>query len=424
VRPSGKDPGFELTYGLHPPLAAGEHNHYGGRLMGKKPAVTSFKVGMALCLALSLLLATGGKAVMAADTIKIGAITSLTGPFGFLGTSSKECLEIGVEQINAKGGVLGRQIEVLFEDDQSNPTNSVIAATKLIRDKKVVAVIAPSFTAGCMSVIPICEQEQVPMLSPAPANAPFSKWVFNILINDVIHGPGMLKFMAETLKAKKIAILTGDESGFLAGVQSLESQIGKYGVTVVAKEQYKLSDTNMVAQLTKIKAAQPDAILFYGIATGASVAAKNYVQLGMTQPVVCSWGVASKDFARLTGDTLLKGKPWIIFGTKFNFGDKLAPNDPYRKNFDPFVKAYEAKWKHEAASYGTNAWDALNVICLGIESAKSDNRAAVRDAIEKVKFLGLQGPFSVTTTDHYGMKVESVLPMVVKDGHYYPYEAK
>jgi branched-chain amino acid transport system substrate-binding protein len=234
----------------------------------------------------------------------------------------------------------------------------------------------------------------------------------------------MLKFMAETLKAKKVAILTGDESGFLAGVKAFEDQVGKYGVTVVAKEQYKLSDTNMVAQLTKIKAAQPDAILFYGIATGASVAAKNYIQLGMTQPVVCSWGVASKDFAKLTGDTLLKGKPWIIFGTKFNFGDKLAPTDPYRKNFDPFVKAYQAKWNHEAASYGTNAWDALNIIVMGIEAAKSEDRAAVRDAIEKVKFLGLQGPFSVTTTDHYGMKVESVIPMVVKDGHYYPYEAK
>ena len=358
----------------------------------------------------------------AAEPIKIGAITTLTGWAGFLGTSAKECLEVAVAQINAKGGVLGRPIEVLYEDDQSNPTNSVIAATKLIRDKKVVALIGPSFTAGCMSIIPICEQNKTPLLLPAPATANFNKWVFHVLIDDTRHGPGMLKFMAEALLAKKIAILTGDEAGFLSGVKALEEQAAQYGATIVDKELYKLSDMNMVPQLTKIKAAQPDAILFYGIATGASVAAKNYVQLGMTQPVVCSWGVASKDFARLTGGTLLVDKPWIIFGTKFNFGDKLPADDPYHTVYDPFVIDYMAKWGHEAASYGTNAQDALNIIVDAIGIAKSTERAAIRDAVEQVHYFGLQGPFACTATDHYGMKVESVIPQVIKNGEYYPYQ--
>ncbi len=376
------------------------------------------------CVA-SLLLVSMGRPVGAAEPIRIGAITTLTGWAGFLGTSAKEAIEIGVDQINGKGGVLGRQIEVLYEDDQSDPTKSLISATKLIRDKKVVALIGPGHTAGAIATVPICEQEQTPLLVPAPLNeASFNKWVFNILISDSHHGPGMLKFMAETLKAKKIAILTGDEVGFLTGVKALEAETGKYGVTIVAKEQYKTSDTNMMAQMTNIKAAKPDAVLFYGIAPPASIAAKHYVQLGMKMPVVCSWGVSSKDFAKLTGGTLLKGKPWIIFGTKFNFGDKLQPNDPYRKNFDPFVKAYQAKFGHECASYGTNSWDALYIIVEAMKMANSDDRAAIRDAIEKVKFLGLQGPFSVTATDHFGMRVENVIPQVVKNGEYYPYGTK
>ncbi len=104
----------------------------------------------------------------------------------------------------------------------------------------------------------------------------------------------MLDFMATTLKAKKIAILTGDEVGFMSGVKAIEDNIAQYGVTIVAKEQFKVNDTNMVPQLSKIKATNPDVILFYGIAPPASVAAKNYVQLGMKQPVVCSWGVAEQ----------------------------------------------------------------------------------------------------------------------------------
>ena len=334
--------------------------------------VRSFLVAMLFVLTVvSFLCVAADRPVQAAEPIRIGAITTLTGWAGFLGTSAKEALEIGVDQINAKGGVLGRQIEVLYEDDQSNPTNSLIAATKLIRDKKVVALIGPSFTAGCIAVVPICDQEQIPVLLPAPlADAPFNKWVFNVLISDSHHGPGMLKFMAETLKAKKIAILTGDEAGFLTGVKALEAQTGKYGVTIVAKEQYKLSDTNMMSQMTNIKAAKPDAVLFYGIAPPAAIVAKHYVQLGMNMPVVCSWGVSSKDFAKLTGGTLLKDKPWIIFGTKFNFGDKLPANDPFRKNFDPFVKAYQAKFGHECASYGTNSWDALNVIVGAIKDGE------------------------------------------------------
>jgi len=388
--------------------------------------VRSFLVAMLFVLTVvSFLCVAADRPVQAAEPIRIGAITTLTGWAGFLGTSAKEAIEIGVDQINAKGGVLGRQIEVLYEDDQSDPTKSLISATKLIRDKKVVALIGPGHTAGAIATVPICEQEQTPLLVPAPLNeASFNKWVFNILISDSHHGPGMLKFMAETLKAKKIAILTGDEVGFLTGVKALEAQTGKYGVTIVAKEQYKSSDTNMMAQMTNIKAAKPDALLFYGIAPPASIAAKHYVQLGMTMPVVCSWGVSSKDFAKLTAGTLLKDKPWIIFGTKFNFGDKLPPNDPYRKNFDPFVKAYQAKFGHECASYGTNSWDALYIIVEAMKMANSDDRAAIRDAIEKVKFLGLQGPFSVSATDHFGMRVENVVPQIVKNGEYYPYGTK
>ncbi len=234
-----------------------------------------------LCVFLAFALSLVGTASpsRAAEPVKIGAIASLTGWAGFLGTPIKESIEVAADEVNKQGGVLGRQVQVFYEDDQSNPTNSVVAATKLIRDKKVNFMIGPSFTAGCMSILPICEQEQVPVIFPTPATAGLNKWVFHVLIDDTRHGKGMLDFMATTLKAKKIAILTGDEVGFMAGVKAIEDNAAKYGASIVIKEQYKTQDMSMIPQLSKIKAANPDVLLFYGIAPPAAVAAKNYVQL-------------------------------------------------------------------------------------------------------------------------------------------------
>lgn len=381
------------------------------------------KVNVVLVLFVFLVFALCGigHTLQAAEPVKVGAIVSLTGWAGFLGTPIKESIEVAADEINGKGGVLGRQIQVFFEDDQSNPTNSVVAATKLIRDRKVGFLIGPSFTAGCMSILPICEEQQIPVMFPTPATAGLNKWVFHVLIDDTRHGKGMLDFMATTLKAKKIAILTGDEVGFMSGVKAIEDNIAQYGVTIVAKEQFKVNDTNMVPQLSKIKAANPDVILFYGIAPPASVAAKNYVQLGMKQPVVCSWGVASKDFAKLAG-TVLKDKPWIIFGLEFLYGDKLPASDPYRKIYDPFVKAIRDKFNKEAQTFGANAYDALWVIAEAIKLANTDDRAAVRDAMEKVRFTGLVGQFACSPTDHYGMSIKAVVPQVIRDGEFYPYK--
>ena len=165
-------------------------------------------------LILSLLLLPGWKPSQAVEPVKIGAVFTQTGWAGFLGTPQKEAVEVEVDKINRQGGVLGRPIEVYYEDDQSNPTTSVIATTKLIRDIKVCAVLGTAFTSGASSMIPIAEREGVLLLPTCPATVPFNKWVFFVLIDDTLHGPGMLKFMAEDLKAKKITVLTAPEVGF------------------------------------------------------------------------------------------------------------------------------------------------------------------------------------------------------------------
>ena len=372
-------------------------------------------------LALSILLFAGGEPLGAAEPIKVGMVSSVTGYFGFLGTPGKEAVQVEVDRINSEGGVLGRPIKVYYEDDQSNPTNSVIATTKLVRDIDVCAVIGTAFTIGATSMIPIASREGVSLLPTCPATTDFNKWVFFVLIDDTRHGPGMLKFMAEDLKAKKIAILTANSVGYLAGIEALKKDLDKYGAKIIIEERFEYADTSVITQLTKIKAAKPDAILNYSAATSASVAAKNYRQLGMNVPVVNSWGVASKEHARLAGE-VVAGKPWIIFGLKCLFADKLPPDDPYRKNlYEPHKKGLMDKFGKEFQSYGANAHDAFHIVVEGLKLAGTDDRTALKDAIEKVKYQGLVGDFSVTSTDHYGMPVSAVIPQVIKNGEYYPY---
>jgi branched-chain amino acid transport system substrate-binding protein len=374
-----------------------------------------------VCLALSILLFAGGEPLGAEEPIKIGMVTPVTGYFGFLGTPGKEAVQVEVDRVNSEGGVLGRPIKVYYEDDQSNPTNSVIATTKLVRDIDVCAVIGTGFTIGATSMIPIASREGVSLLPTCPATTDFNKWVFFVLIDDTRHGPGMLKFMAEDLKARKIAILTANSVGYLAGIEALKKDLDKYGAKIVIEERFEYADTSVITQLTKIKAAKPDAILNYSAATSASVAAKNYRQLGMNVPVVNSWGVASKEHARLAGE-VVAGKPWIVFGLKCLFADKLPPDDPYRKNlYEPHKKGLMDKFGKEFQTYGANAHDAFHVVVEGLKIAGTDDRAALRDAIEKVKYQGLVGDFSVTPTDHYGMPVSAVIPQVIKNGEYYPY---
>lgn len=357
----------------------------------------------------------------AAEPIKIGVIASSTGLASFCGIPQTEAIQVAADEINKSGGVLGRQLKIYYEDDQTNPTSSVIAATKLIRDQKVSILIGPSTSAGCMSILPIIQQEQIPVLFPTPATVGLNKWVFHILIDDTMHAKGMLDFMATTLKAKKIGILFFDDVGNLKGVKTVEENAGQYGASVVIKEQFKPGDTNLVPQMSKVKAANPDVILFYGTTPTAAVAAKNYVQLGMKQPVVCSWGASSNEFAKLTS-TVIQGKPWVVFGLKFIHGDKLSPQDPYRKIYDPFVKAYRERFHKDPVTFGANAYDALYVVAKAIKLANSDDRTAVRDALEKVRFDGLVGEFACSPTNHYGMPVSSVMPQIVRDGAFYPYK--
>ena len=376
-------------------------------------------------LSLSLVLLSGVRQGRAAEPIKIGAVVSVTGFAGNFGTNGKLSISLMADEFNQKGGILGRQVQVLFEDDQSSPTNALVAATKLIRDRNVCMLLGPSLTPTVMPTLPLVEKEKVPQLafgSGHEITVPLKKWVFRIPPTDYRVAPAMLNFVANKLGARKIAVLYSAESAGKMGAQGIDDNIGKYGASVIIKETFEPTDTNMIPQLTKIKAAQPDVIILWTSVQPAAVIAKNYGQLGMKTTVVTCHDVFPTQAFMTAAESVLDKGTWIIFGGKDIYADKLPPDDRWRATvLDPFKKAIKEKYGKEWEASYSAGFDAFHIAMEALRIAGTDDRAAIRDALEKVQFEGIMGTYKYSPTDHDGNSGESFWGIYRKDGQWWPY---
>ena len=382
------------------------------------------KAALLLSLCFCFTFAIGGKTLSAAEPIRLGTIFSMTGWAGFLGNAQKEIFTAMLDDINSKGGINGRQIELYFEDDQSSPTNASIAVTKLIKDKKVVIVVGTSIVDSAMAVVPVCEQEKVPFINSGPALIPLKKWVFSIGPGAIRSAGHMLEFAIKDLGGKRIALFNGSDGDGRLGAKTITNDISKYpGASIVITETFEPSDTNMVPQMTKIKGANPDVIVLYTTAGPASVIAKNYKQLGLTIPVVGFAGITAPEFAKNTGKIAEETK-WICLTVPIMIAEKMAPDDAYRKNvYEPVKKLMQEKYgpMKRVTLYHGSSHDALKAAIGAMKAADKIDSASIRDALEKIRFEGFVGDFACTATDHQGAPVDPMRPVVLRDGEWVPY---
>jgi branched-chain amino acid transport system substrate-binding protein len=273
----------------------------------------------------------------------------------------------------------------------------------------------------------VCEREQISLLAFGAGHditVPLKKWVFRIPLTDYRLSPIMLKFATETLGAKKLALLHSTDGSGTMGAKGVMDTVANYGASVIVTERFEPADLNMIPQLTNIKAANPDAIILYTSAAPAAVIAKNYQQLGIKIPVVASHGVPTPEFLKIAGSIAESGH-WTIMGMKVHYPDVLSPDDPYRKNiYDPFQKALKEKYgRADVTSFHANGYDAMNMVVQALQIAGSDDRAALRNALEKVKYRGLLNAYwAYSPTDHDGQTGEGVEPLIVKDGKWAPFK--
>ncbi|MFN4327086.1 MAG: ABC transporter substrate-binding protein [Azonexus sp.] len=368
-------------------------------------------------LAAGAVLVLGAFAAQAADPIKIGSVLSVTGPAAFLGDPELKTLQLYVDDLNKKGGVLGRPLQLVHYDDGSDANKANGFTKRLIEDDKVDVLVGGTTTGSTMSSVPLAEKAGIPFISLAGAVViiePVKKWVFKTPHTDRMAAEKVFEDMKKR-GLTKVALLS-ETSGFGAsGKKETEAVAGKYGITLVANETYGPKDTDMSPQLTKIKTTPGvQAVFVFGLGQGPAIVTKNYKQLGITLPLYQSHGVASDEFLKLAGPAAegvrLPSPAQLI-------PEKLPANDPQKPVVSAYEKAYKAAYKTDVSTFGGYAYDGLMLAVDAIKRAGSTDKAKVRDALEATKgFVGTSGTYNMSPTDHMGLDLSAFRLLEVKGG--------
>lgn len=352
--------------------------------------------------------------VFAAAPIKIGALFAVTGPAAFLGEPERNTAKMVVDEINRVGGVKGRKLELVSYDTSGDPTKAQQLATRLIKDDKVVAIIGPSTTGEAMAVIPVAEKEQIPLISCAAGSKitdPVKKWVFKTAQNDSL-AVGRIYDYLQKHKLANVSILTVSDGFGASGREQLKAQAAKYGIRIVSDDTYGPKDTDMTAQLTKIRGSRAQAVICWGTNPGPALVAKNARQLGLKIPLFMSHGVSSKKFIELAGDSAEGIK---LPSGKVLVADQLSKSDQQKKSLMSFIKDYQNHYQTEGDHFGGHAWDAVMLIKNAVEKG-ADSAQAIRDNLESTKnFAGIGGTFSYSPQDHAGLGKDAFVLVEVKN---------
>ncbi len=362
-------------------------------------------------------LVLGAFGAIAAEPIKIGSVLSVTGPAAFLGDPELKTLEMYVADINKKGGVLGRQLELVHYDDGSDAGKANSFAKRLIDDDKVDILVGGTTTGSTMSMVPLVEKAGVPFVSLAGAVViiePTKKFVFKTPHTDRMAAEKVFEDMKKR-GITKVALLS-ETSGFGgSGKKETEAVAGKYGITLVANETYGPKDTDMSPQLTKIKNTPGvQGVFIFGLGQGPAIATKNYKQLGITLPLYHAHGVASQQFITLAGPA---AEGVRLPAAALLVADKLADNDPQKPVVVAYSNTYKEKTKSEVSTFGGHAYDGLMLAVDAIKRAGTTDKAKVRDALEATKgYVGTGGIVNMSATDHMGLDLTAFRMLEIKNG--------
>ncbi len=361
----------------------------------------------------------------AQDAYKIGAIFSISGPGSSLGIPERDTALMLESELNAKGGIKGpdgklRPLKIVIYDDASDETKAVLAAKKLIDEDKVTAIVGTTLSGTSLAILDTVQKAEVPLVSCAAAikivePVAERKWVFKTPQSDYL----IVGVLVDYLKAKgytKVGWLNVDYAFGQLGWIEFEKAMQKAGLQIAANEKFGQKDVDMTAQLTRVKAANPQAVIVWSIPPSASIVTKNYADLGIKAPLFQSHGVGNKMYIQLAGPAA----NGVVFPAgKLLVAEHLGDNDPQKAVLLAYAKDFEARYGSRN-TFGGHAWDAIKLVAAAMEKAGTD-RAKVRAAIETTKnFVGITGVFDFSPTDHNGLDRRAVTMIQILDGQWRP----
>jgi branched-chain amino acid transport system substrate-binding protein len=373
-----------------------------------KSAISPFRTASFMAAALSLGLAackSGG-----GNTIKVGEFASLTGKEATFGTSSHEGTLLAVEEINAAGGVLGKKIELLTEDDRSNPGEATTSVNKLISKEGVVAILGEVASSRSLEAAPVCQEKKIPMISPASTNPTLTQkgdFIFRACFTDPFQGAALANFASGTLKAKKVALLTDVKSDYSKGLaKCYKEKFLADGGTLTTELDYNGGDKDFKAQLTTIKNGNPEAVFVPGYYTDVALIARQAKELGISVPLFGGDGWESSVLLDIGKDAM-----------NGNYFSTHCSSDQGTPKMTAFVDAYKKRWGGKTPdAMAVLGYDSASLLADAMKRAGTTDSAPLRDAIAATKdFEGVSGKFSLNADRD---AVKALVFIKIEDGKF------
>ena len=335
----------------------------------------------------------------AQEAIKVGVIQPLTGSVAYNGQAFVAGAKLAAETVNAAGGIGGRKLELVIEDGQCRPANSVNAAEKLIQRDKVVAVIGAFCSSATAAVMPVADKYRIPHLTGVSSKADLTdkglKYFFRSAETDRLMSRTFSKILADQLKLKNVAYIGVNDDWGRGGVEDFSNDLTKLGVKTVMKEYFDHGATDFYTLLTKLRASGADGVFVAAETQDGSILVKQFKELGLKTKIfgVGSW--ATTDFINLTGDA----SEGIYAAVPY------ASSMPNERN-QAFVAKYEAATKEKPGKYGAAGYNAVNIMAQAIARAGGTTPDAIRDGLLKTDYAAPNGHYRFTDKgEGYGFEV-------------------
>ena len=331
----------------------------------------------------------GSAYVASADTIKIGVFGPMTGDAAATGASERQSVDLAVNEKNAAGGIRGKQIEVVYGDDAGKPEEAVNVAKRLTERDNVVIMIGSISSPASLAASQVAAQSETAQIvvsgTAQKITTQGNKWVFRSPVPDTKLAADLASFINEKFpNIKKVAFLYVNDDFGRGGFEKFKAGADKYGIQIVDEERYTRGDLDFTAQLGHIKASPAQALVEWSRYAEGALVAKQFLQMNMSLPRFGCDGVAIPKYVDLGGDAV----NGVFYTT--HYSSATAANIPAAQTF---IAKFKKAYGKVPDMYNAEAYDAITVALLAIEQAGSEDRAAIRDALSKVSFDSVRGPF-------------------------------
>lgn len=344
------------------------------------------------------------------DTIKIGVSYELSGAVATYGDDSVKGIEMAIEEINAAGGVNGKQIEAVKYDTKSEPAEATTLATKLMTQDKVVTIIGPATSGSFKATIPVANQNKVPVVSGSAtandvtvANGKLQEFAFRTCFSDSYQGSAMANYAAEKLSAKTAVVIKDNSSDYAKGLsENFQTTFTEAGGQILGEESYVAGDTDFQAILTRIKSKSFDVIYLPGYYSEVGLIVKQAREMGIIAPILGGDGFDSPKLLELGGAAALND---VYFTNHYSAIDE-------DKVVQDFIANFKSKYNTDPGAFSALGYDTAYFVAKAIENAEEVTGEGVKASMENTKdFSGVTGEFSVDPETHEPIKTALVIKL-------------